>query len=156
MPELTKTYQLNITVEQFLKACSNNELQEIDLLLAGYLNPKKEMFLRNEDLKYIGELKCLINMLDFNKHILNIKKIPFFLRKVFLDFLKLGYSLDEAMDAVNVVNEMTSHSSISADEVVFLMKFFSRLEKIRIQSLVKKPQALLLNPVIPTNSEKSD
>jgi hypothetical protein len=41
MPQLTKAYTLNITVEQFLENCSLSELQEVDLLLDKYINKKK-------------------------------------------------------------------------------------------------------------------
>jgi hypothetical protein len=37
MPKLSKSFHLEITVEQFLSACSLLELQEIDLLIGAYL-----------------------------------------------------------------------------------------------------------------------
>lgn len=37
MPRLSKQFHLEITVEQFLNGCSYIELQELDLLLGGYL-----------------------------------------------------------------------------------------------------------------------
>lgn len=37
MPKLSKQFHLEITVEQFLNGCSYIELQELDLLLGGYL-----------------------------------------------------------------------------------------------------------------------
>lgn len=33
MPKLTRTFELEITPERFLEACSNEELQEVDLLI---------------------------------------------------------------------------------------------------------------------------
>ena len=33
MPEITKVFQVNITPERFLDACSDAELKEIDLLI---------------------------------------------------------------------------------------------------------------------------
>ena len=33
MPEITKVFQVDITPERFLDACSDNELKEIDLLI---------------------------------------------------------------------------------------------------------------------------
>lgn len=33
MPKLTRSFELEITPERFLAACSNEELQEIDLLI---------------------------------------------------------------------------------------------------------------------------
>ncbi|MFN3803231.1 hypothetical protein, partial [Belliella pelovolcani] len=44
MPTLNKQYQLTITVEQFLNACSNTELHELDLLLSSgrYQNRMQE------------------------------------------------------------------------------------------------------------------
>lgn len=33
MPEITKIFQVEITPERFLDACSNDELKEIDLLI---------------------------------------------------------------------------------------------------------------------------
>jgi len=40
MPKLNKQYTLEVTVEQFLEACSLSELQEIDLLLNKYIDDK--------------------------------------------------------------------------------------------------------------------
>jgi hypothetical protein len=37
MPKLSKSFHLEITVEQFLNACSLLELQEVDLLIGEYL-----------------------------------------------------------------------------------------------------------------------
>lgn len=37
MPKIQKQFHLELTVEQFLNACSHIELQEVDLLLDGYL-----------------------------------------------------------------------------------------------------------------------
>lgn len=33
MPKLTRTFELEITPERFLESCSNEELQEVDLLI---------------------------------------------------------------------------------------------------------------------------
>ena len=33
MPKITRTFELEITPERFLEACSNEELQEVDLLI---------------------------------------------------------------------------------------------------------------------------
>lgn len=41
MPILNKQYTLEVTVEQFLNACSDIELQEIELLLPTKLNLRK-------------------------------------------------------------------------------------------------------------------
>ncbi len=38
MPVLNKQFTLQVTVEQFLRACSNIELQELELLLPAELN----------------------------------------------------------------------------------------------------------------------
>jgi hypothetical protein len=35
MPELTKVFTIQVTPERFLEACSDNELKELDLLLAS-------------------------------------------------------------------------------------------------------------------------
>lgn len=35
MPEITKVFTLKISPERFLENCSNNELKELDLLLAS-------------------------------------------------------------------------------------------------------------------------
>jgi hypothetical protein len=35
MPKLSKSFHLEITVEQFLNACSASELKELDLLLSS-------------------------------------------------------------------------------------------------------------------------
>lgn len=44
MPSLDKVFTLSVTVEQFLNACSDVEIQELDLLLPKYLKriPKDE------------------------------------------------------------------------------------------------------------------
>lgn len=41
MPKLEKLFTLEVTVEQFLRACSETELQEVDLLLAGELRRRE-------------------------------------------------------------------------------------------------------------------
>jgi hypothetical protein len=41
MPTLHKTYTLEVTIAQFLKACSDTELIELELLLPGYLRDVK-------------------------------------------------------------------------------------------------------------------
>jgi hypothetical protein len=41
MPKINKSFHLEITVEQFLNACSTLELQEIDLRLDTYLRKAK-------------------------------------------------------------------------------------------------------------------
>ncbi len=35
MPEITKVFTIQVTPERFLEACSDNELKELDLLLAS-------------------------------------------------------------------------------------------------------------------------
>lgn len=37
MPKIQKQFHLELTIEQFLNACSHIELQEINFLLDGYL-----------------------------------------------------------------------------------------------------------------------
>ena len=145
MPELTKTYQLKITVEQFLNACSDIELKEIDLLLGGYLNPPaivpgEPMGSRIERDTFILEIQSLTNVLEYRNYNFAIKRIPTYLRKVFTDLLRMGFSLEKSFEALEVVMEMIDNTTVSPDEVLELMKYFSRIEKIRLQSLVKKPQ----------------
>lgn len=148
MPELTKTYQLKITVEQFLNSCSDTELKEIDLLLGGYLNPpaldNKELCINvGELLKkrvFISEIQAYTNPIEFQNYADILLRVFPELRKVLIDFLKAGFSLAEALEALDVINEMADNTTVSPDEVLELMKYFSRLEKIRLQSLVKKPQ----------------
>lgn len=41
MPKLQKTYTLEITVEQFLRACDSIELQELELLLSSELRRRE-------------------------------------------------------------------------------------------------------------------
>lgn len=41
MPTLDKMFTLTVTVEQFLSACTDLELQELDLLLPKYLRLAK-------------------------------------------------------------------------------------------------------------------
>ena len=152
MPEITKTYQLKITVEQFLNACSKIELREIDFLLGRFLSPakfEKENSSFDENLKLIlfpGEILAskerIVSLADYHK-------------KAFIEFLKAGYSVDAAFDAIEIIEEIETISSVSADEVVSLMKYFSKVEKVRLKSLVKKTQTLLVNPVNPMNSGKS-
>ncbi|WP_026946158.1 hypothetical protein [Algoriphagus marincola] len=48
MPKLSKQFYLEITVEQFLNSCSYLELQELDLLLEGYLRKARHTDLINE------------------------------------------------------------------------------------------------------------
>ncbi|WP_288370358.1 hypothetical protein [uncultured Algoriphagus sp.] len=47
MPKISKQFHLEITVEQFLNACSYLELQELDLLLEGYLRRARHADLIN-------------------------------------------------------------------------------------------------------------
>ncbi|WP_100628709.1 hypothetical protein [Algoriphagus formosus] len=46
MPKIQKQFYLEITVEQFLRSCSYLELQELDLLLEGYLRKARHADLR--------------------------------------------------------------------------------------------------------------
>jgi hypothetical protein len=47
MPKLDKVFTLEITVEQFLRACSEIELQELKLLLHGEMR-RREMAIKRE------------------------------------------------------------------------------------------------------------
>ena len=47
MPKLNKSFHLEITVEQFLNACSLLELREIDLLIGDYLKRAEHAAVRN-------------------------------------------------------------------------------------------------------------
>jgi len=42
MPTLNKVYQLNITPEQFIEACSDTELQELELLCQSKIRQRQE------------------------------------------------------------------------------------------------------------------
>ena len=46
MPKIQKQFHLEITVEQFLNSCSLLELQELDLLLDGYLKKAQHSAMR--------------------------------------------------------------------------------------------------------------
>lgn len=59
MPRLNKQFILEVTVEQFLEACSLTELQEIDLLLNKYID-KKRYFSKEE----IIEIKTKLNLTE--------------------------------------------------------------------------------------------
>jgi len=59
MPTLNKMYTLEVTVEQFLEACSLTELQEIDLLLNKYID-KKRYFSTEETI----EIKTKLNLTE--------------------------------------------------------------------------------------------
>lgn len=50
MPKLSKSFHLEITVEQFLNACSLLELQEVDLRLDSYLKKAQAEHDRQERL----------------------------------------------------------------------------------------------------------
>ena len=150
MPEITKTYQLKITVEQFLNASSNTELREVDFLLGRYLSPAK---FENINSSFVEKLNSVLFPGEILASKERITLLADYHKNAFIEFLKSGYSLDAAFEVIEIIQEIESISSVSADEVVSLMKFFSRLEKVRLTSLVKKPQSLLLNPM---ESEKSD
>jgi hypothetical protein len=59
MPRLNKQYTLEVTVEQFLEACSLTELQEIDLLLNKFID-KKRYFSKEETI----EIKTKLNLTE--------------------------------------------------------------------------------------------
>ncbi|MFN3758463.1 MAG: hypothetical protein ACK4SF_04530 [Algoriphagus aquaeductus] len=46
MPKINKSFHLEITVEQFLNACSLLELQEVELLLDSHIRRAEERELR--------------------------------------------------------------------------------------------------------------
>ncbi len=46
MPKINKSFHLEITVEQFLSACSLLELQEVELLLDSHIRRAEERELR--------------------------------------------------------------------------------------------------------------
>lgn len=59
MPRLNKQFILEVTVEQFLEACSLTELQEIDLLLNKFID-KKRYFSKEETI----EIKTKLNLTE--------------------------------------------------------------------------------------------
>lgn len=63
MPQVTKSYTLSITVEQFLEACSLTELQEVDLLLDKYIDKKKRPYADNSQ----ELLEIQVNSDEFQK-----------------------------------------------------------------------------------------
>ena len=73
MPKLSKQFHLEVTVEQFLGACSMLELQEVSLLVDSYIQRKENMlpseklreYSASEDRSLIEE-KILPFSKDFN------------------------------------------------------------------------------------------
>lgn len=63
MPILQKQYTLEITPEQFLKACSETELQEVNLLLDTYLKMKSN---ERHEKNTLGKNKALL-LVEFPK-----------------------------------------------------------------------------------------
>ncbi|MFY0481434.1 hypothetical protein ACI6PS_02415 [Flavobacterium sp. PLA-1-15] len=137
MPELNKYFKLEITPEQFLNACSSNELQETDLLLnRSEFQIKMGRNYRNSD-NSDGPRPVLIPH-DRPNSILNQMSIVFPQNKV---------------EASNIIAKIVELVNLSPSDIITLMPEFQKLERLRIKSLVSSPQII---PEISDNFNNSD
>lgn len=152
MPELNKNFKLEITPEQFLNACSDTELQEIDLLLnRTEYQEKMGRNYRNSDNSGISD-KLKMYMAESDPA--PSYPIGYFPNKKLLigaDLVKVenlfGANKDEAL---NVMIDMSVNSSLPMNEIPELMRYFQKLERLRMKNLVSSPQ------IIPGNSDNSE
>ena len=118
MPTLNKNYTLEITPEQFLNACSRNELIETGLLLDS---PAIQRKVTDDDIQDSHNLSA-----EFVNQVNSMFR-------------------SDSLEAERILFEITSKSRLQDFEVIGLMPLFQKLERLRIKSLVKCPQNLPLN-----------
>lgn len=129
-------------MNKFLAACSNVELQEIDLLLSSYLNPNKKPDFKEPLFAFEQELKQLLYPDDYNHIKAEIYKIKSSNRVAFITLLKMGFIPEAALKAMPIIDNIQNISPLQASEVVNLMREFMALENLRMISVVKKPQLI--------------
>lgn len=69
MPQLTKLYTVEITPEQFVKACSDIELQELDLNISGELRRRSKTAIKSLEVEThrVKAWKKFFNSLEYTK-----------------------------------------------------------------------------------------
>ena len=118
MPILNKNYTLEITPEQFLNACSRNELIETGLLLDS---PGIQRKVAQDDIQDSNYVSAEVG----NQAHTMFKS--------------------DSLEAEKILFEITSKSRLQYLEVIALMPLFQKLERLRIKSLVRCPQHLPIN-----------
>lgn len=145
MPTINQTNRIDITVEKFLQACSKTELQEIDLLLSGYINqPKKENF-KDSLAQLHQDVRELVLPADYEDLKAYLYKIKPLNRKAFIMLLKMGFIPSAALAALEVIDRICTKSVLTPLDCVNLIRDFDGLENLRKISLVKKPQLITKN-----------
>jgi hypothetical protein len=121
MPSLNKQYTLEITPEQFLNACSRNELIETGLLLDS---PAIQRKVSDHDDVNVGPRPVLI------RHDRSISILAQMTKVFPLNSVQASAIVAEIVELVN----------LSPSDVLTLMPHFQKLERLRIKSLVQSPQ----------------
>ena len=67
MPQINKQFHLELTVEQFLNACSYLELQELDLLIPSYLKKAQAEQDRQERLVHQVQSQSIEKAFDIDE-----------------------------------------------------------------------------------------
>lgn len=129
MPTLIKTFDLTVTPEQFLNACSANEIQELHLLLQS---------------KRFDS--------SFSEYSEELQEIPMIYNKEFSESVKAGtefkYLYDQCVklfgdnpeEVLNIINQIKDESKMCHMKVIPMMPHFKKLEALRVKHLVAKPQ----------------
>lgn len=144
MPTLTKQYTLEITPEQYLKACSSNELQEISLILDTHVRMKSNSsrsFARHFE-QFHTDVRKIVPSADYEMAKSELVSIKSHYRMAFLDFLTIGFTMASALKALEFVNEICENTTMSPGQIVSSMRSFQNLENQRKISLVMKAQLI--------------
>lgn len=144
MPTLTKQYTLEITPEQFLKQCSSNELQEISLILDTHIKMKSSSSGKFKEnlLTFHSEVRKLVPEDQYFLYRESLYKVKSEYKVSFLEFLLIGFTLPVTIQAMEIVNEICSNTSMKPDQIVQSMRLFNLLEVQRRNSITSKAQII--------------
>ena len=131
MPILHIPQTIDISPEKYITACSDNEVQELSLLLQSgrfdYLFRNSDNSDNSEEFRQIPTENYLADSAQAGSTFSVIAKL-------------FG---DHAVEAINICGEIRNKHGITLEEAVLLMKSFAMLEKLRVKHLVKSPQIKL-------------
>lgn len=136
MPTLNKQFSLAVTPEQFINACSDNEIRELHLLL----NSKRFDSCFPEDLSSSG--KCLQIPENYQakiskQGIIGMQSSIEF-QIVFDQCVKLFG--EDPQEAIKVISDIVVLTGMPASKIIPGMPLFKNLEALRVKHLVQKPQ----------------
>jgi hypothetical protein len=129
MPTLNIPQTIDISPERYINACSKTEIFELNILLASPRFSAPQMGDEDPGQWLTAE--------QFRK-VLNAGGYG-----TVAERHKLGAIFSDNQDeALKIMDDISAIVTLSAAEILQLMKPFQALEKLRIKSLVKLPQAL--------------